>query len=325
MLVQGDSSTSVVALGTIGSRAPASIRSLSRARAASGVNTGGSSGTITSIGLRFVIGPPRGACVSTSKAYTTRPYRIEFPDSPERARSSRTLEDALREARWILYSGWRQRSEHGSETVYEHDADRAVITHRETGYRWILRRSESRVEVQTPEMFDAAVRAEHIHLVWTIEEAEAVATAACSAPISDRRKKAIVEQALDQLSLLCGDIRETVRGGDLFYEWRRGIPRRPPDDPSRRPNKRKIRSTTLKKPSRRTGVGTALVTPKLEECDRQHLGAYLETQKGDQRPVLRALRVPRDRRDRPAERRPPPLAHVARPPLMPTSAFVYVG
>jgi ribosomal protein S18 acetylase RimI-like enzyme len=32
-------------------------------------------------------------------------------------------------------------------------------------------------------------------------------------------------------------------------------------------------------PHQRTGVGTALVTPKLEECDRQHLGAYLETQK----------------------------------------------
>jgi predicted N-acetyltransferase YhbS len=29
----------------------------------------------------------------------------------------------------------------------------------------------------------------------------------------------------------------------------------------------------------RTGVGTALVTPKLEQCDREHLGAYLETQK----------------------------------------------
>jgi ribosomal protein S18 acetylase RimI-like enzyme len=32
-------------------------------------------------------------------------------------------------------------------------------------------------------------------------------------------------------------------------------------------------------PHQRTGVGSALVTSKLEECDRQHLGAYLETQK----------------------------------------------
>jgi len=108
------------------------------------------------------------------------------------------------------------------------------------------------VEFQTPEMFDEAVRAEHMYLVWTIEEAEAVATAACSAPISDRRKKAIVV--------------------------RPAAPRRVSRDAE-----------------------------------------------GDQRPVLRALRVPRDRRDRPAEKRPPPLAHVARPPLMPTSAFVYVG
>jgi ribosomal protein S18 acetylase RimI-like enzyme len=32
-------------------------------------------------------------------------------------------------------------------------------------------------------------------------------------------------------------------------------------------------------PHQRTGVGTALVTPKLEVCDKEHLGAYLETQK----------------------------------------------
>ena len=32
-------------------------------------------------------------------------------------------------------------------------------------------------------------------------------------------------------------------------------------------------------PAQRTGVGTALVNPVLERCDREHLGAYLETQK----------------------------------------------
>jgi|SRR5581483_6865592 len=32
-------------------------------------------------------------------------------------------------------------------------------------------------------------------------------------------------------------------------------------------------------PKQRTGVGTALVAPKLEVCDKEHLGAYLETQK----------------------------------------------
>lgn len=32
-------------------------------------------------------------------------------------------------------------------------------------------------------------------------------------------------------------------------------------------------------PHQRTGVGTALITPKLEACDKGHLGAYLETQK----------------------------------------------
>ena len=37
-------------------------------------------------------------------------------------------------------------------------------------------------------------------------------------------------------------------------------------------------------PHQRTGVGTALVTPKLEECDREHLGAYLETQKPENVP-----------------------------------------
>lgn len=37
-------------------------------------------------------------------------------------------------------------------------------------------------------------------------------------------------------------------------------------------------------PRQRTGVGSALVTPKLEACDREQLGAYLETQKAENVP-----------------------------------------
>ena len=40
--------------------------------------------------------------------YTKFPYRTEFPDSPERGRNSKTLEDALSTARWQVYSVWRE-------------------------------------------------------------------------------------------------------------------------------------------------------------------------------------------------------------------------
>lgn len=55
-------------------------------------------------------------------------------------------------------------------------------------------------------------------------------------------------------------------------------------------------------PAQRTGVGTALVAPVLERCDRERLGAYLETQKPENVPyyerfgfrVTKEIDLPKD-------------------------------
>lgn len=154
------------------------------------------------------------------------PYRSIFPDSSENARNHQTLEDALQWARWMLHSTWRETNEYGVEGDYVHDAETALITNRNTGYRWILRRKEFTVEFQTPGMFEELVSAESIDVHLTIEEAEALAHAAKSAQVKDRRTRALMEQALDQIALLCRQVRERVRAGDTFIDgWTRGIPR----------------------------------------------------------------------------------------------------
>lgn len=165
------------------------------------------------------------------RTYSTRPYRVEYPDSQERARSVRTLEDALSEARWQIHALWRESGDHGEAGEYVHDVERAVITNRNTGYRWILRRHDRRVEFQTPAILEGLVADEHIDLRLSVEEAEALATAACAAPIKDRRAKAVVHQALEQIAYACGSVRERVRGADEYFDWARGIQPRPPDEP----------------------------------------------------------------------------------------------
>jgi hypothetical protein len=72
--------------------------------------------------------------------YTKRPYRSEFPDAEERPRSHQDLEDALQWCRWIVQARYREDNEYGRAGEYIHDADRAVVTNRNTGYRWIVRR-----------------------------------------------------------------------------------------------------------------------------------------------------------------------------------------
>jgi hypothetical protein len=165
------------------------------------------------------------------KRFTTRPYRVEYPDSSERAQSVRSLEDALSAARWLLYRVWRETGEWGVEGGYCSDIERAVITNRHTGYRWILRRHDHRVEFQTPQMLDELVAREYVDLHMTIEEAEALATAACAAPLRDRRTKDVADQALEQIAYACGSVRARVRGADEYYDWARGIQPRPPDEP----------------------------------------------------------------------------------------------
>jgi hypothetical protein len=69
------------------------------------------------------------------------------------------LEDALRWVRWTIHGRWRETNEYGTESQYIHDAETAVITNRNTGYRWILRRSQHVVEFQTPKMLEETIAA----------------------------------------------------------------------------------------------------------------------------------------------------------------------
>lgn len=150
--------------------------------------------------------------------YKKFPYRSEFPDSSEGARSHQTLEDALYWARWKVHRVWRETNEYGLEGDYIYDAPRAIITNRNTGYRWILRRDDHHVEFQTPEMFEDAVAHAAIELHLTVEEAEALAVAIKLEAIADKHIRALASQALDQIALVCREIRERARIADAFTE-----------------------------------------------------------------------------------------------------------
>ena len=137
-------------------------------------------------------------------------YRLEFPDSDESARSHQSLEDALEWARWRVQSVWRETNQYGAQGNYITHACTGVITNRNTGYRWILRRHEYRVEFQTAEMYEKRAANESIQVHLTIEEAEALARAANAEASQDKRTRALVGQALDQTALLCRQVRERV-------------------------------------------------------------------------------------------------------------------
>ncbi len=166
------------------------------------------------------------------RTFTKFPYRTEFPDSSERGRNSQTLEDALSWGRWVLHAVRRETTRYGKEGEHIYpDAEKAVITNRNTGYRWILRRKDWRVEFQTPGMVEVAVANESVDIHITIEEAEALARAAKSAELKDRRQRALLDQALDQIALVCRQVRDRVLAADEFIDsYARGLPRRPPEE-----------------------------------------------------------------------------------------------
>jgi hypothetical protein len=168
----------------------------------------------------------------SARTFTKFPYRTEFPGSSEQARNSQTLEDALSWARWVLHAVWREDTEYGRKGEHTHpDVETVVITNRNTGYRWILRRRDWRVEFQTPAMVEEAVAEESVDIHLTVEEAEALARAAKSAELKDRRQRALLDQALDQIALVCRQIRDRVLAADEFIDsYARGLPRRPPDE-----------------------------------------------------------------------------------------------
>jgi hypothetical protein len=149
-----------------------------------------------------------------------RPYRVEFPGATQdgflvRNASWPTLERALHEARiavnWVLKV----------DLSPGNDADVAVITNKDTGYRWILRRGRQVVEFQTPEMLAEQVAEDPVTVHWTVEEGEALLSAVDLDKVGDKRTRALAAQAADQARLLCGQVREhRVNAGK---DYQRGV------------------------------------------------------------------------------------------------------
>jgi hypothetical protein len=153
---------------------------------------------------------------STSKI----PYRITFPDSSESPQSTKTLERALHSASWRLNRVWKEDCQWGKAGEPTTDADRAIITNRETGYRWIVRRGHPEVEFQTPEMAEKLVREQGINLYLTVEEIEALARSVKGREPQDTRQAALADQALDQIAYVCQQVRNRVDAGDRQVDHR---------------------------------------------------------------------------------------------------------
>jgi hypothetical protein len=158
--------------------------------------------------ITSVTGREMGVGNLTSVA--TRPYWVEFPGAtPDgflvRNHNCPSLERAIEDAQHAL--GWVPKSD-GSPG---NDAYVAVITNRDTGYRWILHRGSATVEFQTPDMLAEQIAGDYLDVYLSVEEAEVLADAAESAETPDKRKAAVVRQAVGQIRLLAGQVREARR------------------------------------------------------------------------------------------------------------------
>jgi hypothetical protein len=152
---------------------------------------------------------------------TARPYWVEFPGSGAdkndpycHSHNAVSLERALSDARHVLWRRWKE----NHEWVYPL-ADVAVITNRDTGYRWILRRDSGAVEFQTAGMLAEQVASDQLNVFLSVEEADALAGAAESAEVTDKRTAALVRQAAGQLRLLASQIREARRQAETHVDW----------------------------------------------------------------------------------------------------------
>ena len=162
-----------------------------------------------------------GSASRGGSGVTARPYWVEFPGSGAdkgdpycRSHNAVSLERALSDARQVLWFRWKA----NHEWIYL-QADVAVITNRDTGYRWILRRDSGAVEFQTPEMLAEQVASDQLNVFLSVEEAEALADAAESAEVTDRRTAAVVRQAAGQLRLLASQVREARRQAETHVDW----------------------------------------------------------------------------------------------------------
>jgi len=113
----------------------------------------------------------------------------------------------------------------GKEPTHKVTSDRVDESER---HRGILRSSLFRarlrlldrygVEFQTPAIVQETVADESVDIHLTVEEAEALARAAKSAELKDRRQRALLDQALDQIALVCRQVRDRVLAADEFIE-----------------------------------------------------------------------------------------------------------
>lgn len=114
----------------------------------------------------------------------------------------------------MLWFRWKE----SREWIYP-QADVAVITNRDTGYRWILRRDSDAVEFQTAGMLADQVASDQLNVFLSAEEAEALAGAAESAEVRDKRTAAVMRQAAGQLRLLASQVREARRQAETHVDW----------------------------------------------------------------------------------------------------------
>jgi hypothetical protein len=148
---------------------------------------------------------------------------VEFPGATQdgflvRDHNSPALESAIQDARHTLGCVMKSDGSPGN------DADVAVVTNRDTGYRWILHRGSATVEFQTPGMLAEQVARDHLNVYLSVEEAEALADAAESAEISDKRRAAVARQATGQIRLLAGQVREARRRAETEPDVHRRKP-----------------------------------------------------------------------------------------------------
>src|SRR5438552_7555601 len=99
------------------------------------------------------------------REFTKYPYQVQFPHSGERFRNAQSLEDALYWAQHTVHARWHETNEYGVEGEYVYpDVGRAVVTNRNSGYRWIVRRERYEVEFQTAAMVEHTIASEHLDI-----------------------------------------------------------------------------------------------------------------------------------------------------------------
>ena len=81
------------------------------------------------------------------------------------------------------------------------------------------------MEFQTPGILAEQVAGEQLDVYLSVEEAEALADAAESVEITDKRKAAVARQAAGQIRLLASQVREARRRAETIVDRRASLRR----------------------------------------------------------------------------------------------------